>query len=87
VTAWLLQRVAGTGLTPGALKVTAAVLRSVPLPTDEAAWAAGTAAFRASVPDRAARKMALIAPAETPVTIWKCRWGKCFAIPFSKPAW
>lgn len=46
VTAWLLQQVAGTALTPHALKVTAALLREVPLPTNEAAWEDGTEAFR-----------------------------------------
>jgi hypothetical protein len=47
VTAWLLQRAAGTALTPQALKVTAALLREVPLPIDDEAWAAGTAALQA----------------------------------------
>lgn len=47
VTAWALQQVAGTGLTHQALKVTAALVRQVPLPADEVAWAAGTAAFQA----------------------------------------
>ncbi len=47
VSAWLLQRAAGTARTPRALKVTAALLREVPLPTDHDAWACGTAAFRA----------------------------------------
>jgi hypothetical protein len=46
VSAWLLQRAAGTALTPQSLKVTAALLRDVPLPTDDEAWSAGTAALR-----------------------------------------
>ncbi len=76
VTAWLLQRVAGTGLTPGALKVTAAVLRSVPLPTDEAAWAAGTAAFRAcdAAGFVAAMALAYAVPAEL-AEWWLARAG------------
>jgi SAM-dependent methyltransferase len=47
VTAWLLQQTAGSALSPEALKVTARLLREVPLPIDEAAWEAGSAAFRA----------------------------------------
>lgn len=47
VSAWLLQQVAGTGLTAQSLRVSAALLRTVPLPTDPGAWARGTAAFRA----------------------------------------
>lgn len=47
VSAWLLERAAGTARTPRSLKVTAALLRQVPLPTDDDAWACGTAAFRA----------------------------------------
>ena len=46
ITAWVLHRTAGTALTPQALKVTATLLRDAPLPTDEEAWARGTAAFR-----------------------------------------
>ena len=46
VTAWLLERVAGTALTPQSLKVTAALLREVPLPRDGRAWDDGAAAFR-----------------------------------------
>jgi hypothetical protein len=47
VTAWALHRVAGTALSPSALKVTAALLRDVPLPNDHEAWSAGTTAFLA----------------------------------------
>jgi len=47
VTAWALARVAGAALSPRALKVTASLLRDVPLPTDGEAWARGTEAFRA----------------------------------------
>ncbi|MEQ1786249.1 MAG: N-6 DNA methylase [Acidimicrobiales bacterium] len=45
--AWLLQHAAGTGLTAQSLKVSAALLRAVPLPTDLDAWRVGTAALRA----------------------------------------
>lgn len=48
VSAWLLERTAGTALAPQALKASAPLLRQVPLPTDPAAWQEGTAAFRAS---------------------------------------
>jgi hypothetical protein len=47
VSAWLLQRTAGTALTRQSLKVSAALLRDVPLPRDDEAWGAGTAALRA----------------------------------------
>jgi len=47
VTAWALQQVAGTARAPQALKVTAALLRQVPLPSDAHAWRSGTDAFRA----------------------------------------
>lgn len=47
VTAWALQQVAGTARAPQALKVTAALLRQVPLPSDDDAWCSGTDAFRA----------------------------------------
>ncbi len=46
ITAWLLERVAGTALTPHSLKVTAALLRGVPLPTNDEAWHHGTEALR-----------------------------------------
>jgi hypothetical protein len=47
VTAWLLARSAGTARTPRSLKVTASLLREVPLPSDADAWAAGAGALRA----------------------------------------
>ena len=47
VSAWLLERAAGTALAPQGLKVSAALLRQVPLPSDPLAWDEGTAAFRA----------------------------------------
>jgi hypothetical protein len=46
VSAWAMQEVAGTALSGRALKVTAALLRAVPLPSDPAAWSAGVGAFR-----------------------------------------
>ncbi|MFL6206983.1 MAG: N-6 DNA methylase [Acidimicrobiales bacterium] len=47
VSAWLFQRSAGSGLSPGALRISAPVLRSVPLPVDRVAWDRGAQAFRA----------------------------------------
>jgi hypothetical protein len=47
VTAWALAHAAGMARTPRSLKVTAALLRAAPLPTDLEAWQLGTAAFRA----------------------------------------
>jgi hypothetical protein len=46
ISAWAAGRAAGTALSPGALRVTAPLVRQVPLPTDADAWAAGTDAFR-----------------------------------------
>jgi hypothetical protein len=76
VTAWLLQRSAGTALTTHALKVTAALLRAVPLPSDEAAWHAGTAAFSAG--DRHGFAMHMTAAYDAPPAVaewWLARAG------------
>ncbi|MGQ0431283.1 MAG: N-6 DNA methylase [Microthrixaceae bacterium] len=45
VTAWAAARAAGTALAPGALKLTAALVRDAPLPIDHDAWRAGTDAL------------------------------------------
>jgi hypothetical protein len=47
VSAWLIRRTAGSGLSPGAVRVSAPRLRTVPLPVDADAWGEGAAAFRA----------------------------------------
>jgi hypothetical protein len=47
VTGWLLHRTAGAALTRDALKVSAPILREVPLPADEPAWSQGVEALRA----------------------------------------
>jgi hypothetical protein len=57
VSAWLLARAAGTARTPRSLKVSAGLLRAVPLPADGDAWAEGTAAFRAGDLDAFAAAM------------------------------
>jgi hypothetical protein len=46
-TAWLFRRAPGTALGRTALKVAARDLTALPLPADDAAWAAATAALRA----------------------------------------
>ncbi len=70
VTAWLMQLAAGTALTPDALKVTAALLRDVPLPGDDTAWELGTAAFRAGDLEPFADAMAMAYDAGPEVTRW-----------------
>ncbi len=45
VVAWAATRVAGTGRSPGSLRVGAPLLRSVPLPVDADAWREGAAAL------------------------------------------
>ena len=47
VCAWLLQRAAGSGLSPSSVRVSAPQLRSMPLPGDRSAWDDGAEAFRA----------------------------------------
>ncbi len=47
VTAWALQRAIGTGLSADALRLSASLLRDVPLPTDDRAWSAATNVLRA----------------------------------------
>jgi hypothetical protein len=47
VTAWLLARALGTGLSADAVRVTARQVEAIPLPSDRAAWTAATDALRA----------------------------------------
>jgi hypothetical protein len=47
VSAWLLQRAAGSGMSRGAVRVSGPLLRTVPLPVDAGAWDDGAVAFRA----------------------------------------
>ena len=70
VTAWLLQRAAGTALTPTALKVSAALLREVPLPEDAAAWSEGALAFQARDLEAFAAAMARAYGTDDAVTQW-----------------
>lgn len=45
VTAWVAQRTAGSGLSSRSIKLSASLVRQVPLPLDVEAWRAGTDAF------------------------------------------
>jgi hypothetical protein len=47
VTAWVLERTLGSGLSADAVRLSATLVTQVPLPTDEAAWSDATAALRA----------------------------------------
>ena len=69
-TAWLLHRSAGAGLTAGSLKVTAALLRQLPLPRDAAVWAEGTDAFRSGDLDGFATAMTAAYDAPPEVATW-----------------
>lgn len=57
VTAWVAERTAGSALASRALKLTAALVRQVPLPADRGAWRVGTAALRAGELERYAEAM------------------------------
>jgi hypothetical protein len=46
VSAWVAHRTAGTALAQGAIKVSARLVRAIPLPVDEHAWDRGAAALR-----------------------------------------
>lgn len=57
VTAWVAQQTAGTALSAGALKLSAGLVRQVPLPPDGDAWHAGTLAWEAADLERFAEVM------------------------------
>jgi hypothetical protein len=59
VSAWALQRTAGTARTTQSVKITAPLLRDVPLPPDHDAWARGTSAFRSGDLDGFAAAMSI----------------------------
>ena len=58
VTSWAMHQVAGTALSARALKMTAALVRAVPLPADDDAWRAGADAFHAGDIDSYVEAMA-----------------------------
>jgi hypothetical protein len=70
VTAWAAHRAAGTALTSRALKLTAALVRAAPLPTDHLAWQVGTAAFEAGDLDGFAEAMTAAYGCGAEVTAW-----------------
>jgi hypothetical protein len=70
VAAWLHRRVAGAAMAPGALKVSAALLREVPLPSDRRAWSRGTDAFRSGDLDGFAESMSAAYDVEPEVAEW-----------------
>jgi hypothetical protein len=79
VSAWAAARVAGTALSAGALRLTAPLLRSVPLPSDATAWATGTDAFRAGDLDAFGTAMTAAYDADPAVLTW---WR-----PRAEPVW
>lgn len=70
VTAWAAQQAAGTALTSRALKLTAALVRTAPLPTDNLAWQVGTKAFEAGDLERFAEAMTAAYGCGADVTAW-----------------
>jgi hypothetical protein len=58
VTCWLLRRTSGAALAREALRVSAPVLRAVPLPAGEEAWTQGATALRGGELDRFVEAMA-----------------------------
>lgn len=70
VTAWVAARTAGTALTASALKLTAALVREVPLPADAVAWAAGADALRAGDLQRFAEAMTAAYDCDHDVLAW-----------------
>lgn len=57
VSAWAAQRAAGTAMSPGAVRLTASLVRAAPLPADEDAWDEGTRALQAGDAERFAEVM------------------------------
>jgi hypothetical protein len=56
VTAWLLERTIGSGLSADAVRLSAKLLLDVPLPTDRRAWTAARTALQHGDLDRFARQ-------------------------------
>lgn len=70
VTAWAAEQAAGTALSSRALKLTAALVRAAPLPTDHLAWQVGTAAFEAGELEGFAEAMTAAYGCASNVTDW-----------------
>ncbi|MGQ0832322.1 MAG: N-6 DNA methylase [Microthrixaceae bacterium] len=82
VAAWIAARSAGTGLSAHALRLTAGLVRQVPLPPDADAWRAGAAAFEAGDLDRFAAAMTAAYGCDESVSAWwrdRCgsAWSPC----------
>jgi hypothetical protein len=60
VTAWVLHEVGGAARSPGAVKVSARQVLTVPLPVDHGAWREGTNLLRRAEPSPPARRAALV---------------------------
>lgn len=83
VTAWALAQAAGTARTPRSLKITAALLRAVPLPTDLEAWTLGTAAMRSGDLERFVAAMSDAYGTGTDVADW---WSRRARRVWSRPS-
>lgn len=70
VTAWAAARAAGTALAPGALKLTAALVREAPLPIDHDAWRAGADALERRDLLRFADAMTAAYRCDPAVAVW-----------------
>lgn len=70
VSAWAAQRAAGTALSPGAVRLTASIVREAPLPSDPAAWDEGTRALRAGDAERFAEAMTAAYGAAPDIAAW-----------------
>lgn len=70
ITAWAAQRTAGSGLSSRAIKLSASLVRQVPLPCDADAWQAGTAAFELRDLPRFATAMTEAYGCDGAVTTW-----------------
>lgn len=69
-TAWLAARSAGTGRSAGSLRAGAPLLRTLPLPTDDGAWAAGTTALRSGELEAFAIAMTAAYAADADIAAW-----------------
>jgi len=76
VVAWAAAEVAGTGRSPRALRVGAPLLRRVPLPPDDEAWQAGSAALAAGDLFAFALAMTEAYRCDPSVARWWCEQAK-----------
>jgi len=76
VAAWASARSAGTARSARALKLSAPLLRTVPLPVDDDAWAAGASALRAGDLVAFGSAMTAAYDADDDVLAWWCERAK-----------